>query len=111
MGLATLINSFKMFQILDDLKFRIKSDLTRLKSVGIKSLEDSAFEYGFNPDYLMTVVAPYWLEVFDWKKQEAKLNEILPQFKTSIDGLDIHFAHVKSDPVLSKGKKVLPLLM
>jgi len=97
--------------VLDDLKLRIKSDLTRLKAVNVKSLEESNFEYGFNPDYLITVVAPYWLEVFDWKKQEAKLNEILPQFKTSIDGLDIHFAHIKPDPVLTKGKKVLPLLM
>ena len=47
----------------------------------------------------------------NWKKQEKMLNDILPQFKTSIDGLDIHFAHVKPDLSLSKGKKVLPLLM
>ena len=99
------------FQVLDDLKFRIKSDLSRLKSVSVRSLEDSGFEYGFNPEYLITKVAPYWMEVFDWKKQESKLNEILPQFKTSIDGLDIHFAHVKPDPVVSREKKVLPLLM
>ena len=93
------------------MKFRIKSDLSRLKSVSVRSLEDSGFEYGFNPEYLITKVAPYWMEVFDWKKQESKLNEILPQFKTCIDGLDIHFAHVKPDPVVSREKKILPLLM
>ena len=99
------------FQDLNDLELRIKSDLDRLRAVGVKSLEDSGFEYGFNPDYLMTTIAPYWLTTFNWKKQEKMLNDILPQFKTSIDGLDIHFAHVKPDLSLSKGKKVLPLLM
>ena len=96
---------------MNDLELRINSDLTRLKSVGVKSLEDSAFEYGFNPGYLMTVIAPYWLKTFNWKKQEKMLNEVLPQFMTPIDGLDIHFAHVKPDPLLTKGKQVLPLLM
>ena len=86
-------------------------DLGRLREVGVKSLDDSAFEYGFSPDYLTTVVAPYWLKTFNWKKQEKILNDILPQFKTAIDGLDIHFAHVKPDPVLCEGKKVVPILM
>ena len=98
-------------QELNDLELRIKSDLGRLRAVGVRSLEDSGFEYGFNPDYLMTTIAPYWLKTYNWKKQEKMLNDILPQFITSIDGLDIHFAHVKPDPLLSKGKKVLPLLM
>ena len=97
------------FQDLNDLELTIRSDLDRLRAVGVKSLEDSGFEYGFNPDYLMTTIAPYWLKTFNWKKQEKMLNDILPQFKTSIDGLDIHFAHVKPDLSLSKGKKVLPL--
>ena len=99
------------FQELKDLELRIKSDLDRLRAVGVRSLEDSGFEYGFNPDYLMTTIAPYWLKTYNWKKQENMLNDILPQFITSIDGLDIHFAHVKPDPLLSKDKKVLPLLM
>jgi epoxide hydrolase len=45
-------------------------------------------------DYLRELAA-YWADGFDWRKQEAKLNE-LPQFVTSIDGQDIHFLHVRS---------------
>src|SRR4051812_39230195 len=37
----------------------------------------------------------YWGTKYDWRKGEAKLNA-LPQFITNIDGLDIHFLHVKS---------------
>ena len=37
----------------------------------------------------------YWATEYDWRKCEAKLNA-LPQFTTEIDGVDIHFIHVKS---------------
>ena len=37
----------------------------------------------------------YWATDYDWRKAEAKLNA-LPQFQTEIDGVDIHFIHVKS---------------
>jgi pimeloyl-ACP methyl ester carboxylesterase len=40
-------------------------------------------------------LARYWATDYDWRKCEAKLNA-LPQFKTEIDGVDIHFIHVKS---------------
>src|SRR3984957_9498966 len=40
-------------------------------------------------------LARYWAADYDWRKCEAKLNA-LPQFKTAIDGVDIHFIHVKS---------------
>jgi pimeloyl-ACP methyl ester carboxylesterase len=40
-------------------------------------------------------LARYWSTEYDWRKCEAKLNA-LPQFVTTIDGLDIHFIHVKS---------------
>src|SRR3954468_11762574 len=40
-------------------------------------------------------LARYWLEQYDWRKCEARLNA-LPQFITEIDGLDIHFVHVRS---------------
>jgi hypothetical protein len=40
-------------------------------------------------------LARYWLTEYDWRKVEAKLNA-LPQFVTEIDGLDIHFIHVRS---------------
>jgi len=40
-------------------------------------------------------LARYWTSDYDWRACEAKLNA-LPQFKTEIDGVDIHFIHVKS---------------
>ena len=40
-------------------------------------------------------LARYWSTDYDWRRLEAKLNA-LPQFMTSIDGLDIHFIHVRS---------------
>jgi pimeloyl-ACP methyl ester carboxylesterase len=41
-------------------------------------------------------LARYWAEDHDWSKCQAKLNA-LPQFMTEIDGLDIHFIHVRSE--------------
>src|SRR5688572_6624568 len=43
----------------------------------------------------MQKLARYWATEYDWRKVEAKLNA-LPQFITEIDGLDIHFIHVRS---------------
>jgi pimeloyl-ACP methyl ester carboxylesterase len=43
----------------------------------------------------MQELARYWATNYDWRKVEAKLNA-LPQFITQIDGLDIHFIHVRS---------------
>ncbi len=40
-------------------------------------------------------LADYWASDYDWRTCESKLNA-LPQFKTEIDGVDIHFIHVKS---------------
>ena len=50
-------------------------------------------------------LADYWASDYDWRKCEAKLNA-LPQFKTEIDGVDIHFIHVKSPHA-----DALPLIM
>jgi pimeloyl-ACP methyl ester carboxylesterase len=50
-------------------------------------------------------LARYWLNDYDWRRCEARLNA-LPQFKTLIDGVDIHFIHVKS-----AHKDALPLIM
>jgi pimeloyl-ACP methyl ester carboxylesterase len=47
----------------------------------------------------------YWGTAYDWRKVEARLNS-LPQFVTNIDGLDIHFIHVRS-----KNPDALPLIM
>src|SRR5687768_17994411 len=43
----------------------------------------------------MRELAQYWAREYDWRKCEARLN-MLPQFITEIDGLDIHFIHVRS---------------
>jgi pimeloyl-ACP methyl ester carboxylesterase len=50
-------------------------------------------------------LARYWLKEYNWRKVEAKLHA-LPQFITNIDGLDIHFIHVRS-----KHDNALPLIV
>jgi len=50
-------------------------------------------------------LARYWSTDYDWRKVEARLNA-LPQYITEIDGLDIHFIHVRS-----KHKDALPLIV
>jgi pimeloyl-ACP methyl ester carboxylesterase len=50
-------------------------------------------------------LADYWARNYNWRKVEARLNA-LPQFVTNIDGLDIHFIHVKS-----KHENALPAIM
>src|SRR5919202_2372087 len=53
----------------------------------------------------MQELARYWATDYDWRKGEARLNA-LPQFITEIDGVDIHFIHVKS-----AHEDALPLIM
>src|SRR5882762_6744575 len=53
----------------------------------------------------MQKLARYWATDYDWRKIEAKLNA-LPQFVTTIDGVDIHFIHVRS-----KHPNSLPLVI
>jgi len=48
------------------------------------------------PLEMMQELARYWGKEYDWRKCEVKLNA-LPQFITEIDGLDIHFIHVRSN--------------
>jgi hypothetical protein len=50
-------------------------------------------------------LARYWATDYDWRTCEARLNA-LPQFVTEIDGLDIHFIHVRS-----KHDDALPLVV
>jgi pimeloyl-ACP methyl ester carboxylesterase len=50
-------------------------------------------------------LARYWATDYDWRKAQAKLNA-MPQFTTEIDGVEIHFIHVKSPH-----EKALPLIM
>src|SRR4051812_27897508 len=50
-------------------------------------------------------LARYWATDYDWRKAEAKINAV-PNFITSIDGLDIHFIHAKS-----KEKNAMPIII
>ena len=53
----------------------------------------------------MQALAKYWATDYDWRKVEKRLNS-LPQFITTIDGVDIHFIHVRS-----KQKNALPIII
>ena len=57
------------------------------------------------PLAMMQQLAHYWATEYDWREVEAKLNA-LPQFITEIDGLDIHFIHVRS-----QHEDALPLIV
>jgi pimeloyl-ACP methyl ester carboxylesterase len=53
----------------------------------------------------LQALARYWATEYDWRRCEARLNA-LPQFTTEIDGVDIHFIHVRS-----RHENALPLIM
>jgi pimeloyl-ACP methyl ester carboxylesterase len=67
-------------------------------------IDGTGWEYGVPLDTMKKLVE-HWRTKYDWREQEKKLNK-LPQFVTRIDGLDIHFVHVRS-----KEKNALPLLI
>ena len=56
--------------------------------------EGVGWQLGMNQAYLKQLIE-YWRDEFDWRAQERRLNA-LEQFKTRIDGLDIHFVHRRS---------------
>ncbi|KFU84731.1 Epoxide hydrolase 1, partial [Chaetura pelagica] len=71
-------------------------------------LEGAAFHYGFNSNFLRKVVS-YWRKEFDWREKVKVLNKY-PHFRTTIEGIEIHFIHVKPSYV-PHGQVVQPLLM
>jgi len=66
--------------------------------------DDGGWNYGTNLDY-MKEFSKYWIEKFNWRKTEEKINKF-KNFKTNIDGIDIHFIHEKGSGTNSK-----PLLL
>jgi len=56
--------------------------------------DDGGWAYGANLPYMQELCA-YWLEEYDWRLHETRLNEF-PNYKASIDGFDVHFIHEKS---------------
>ncbi|WP_312007657.1 epoxide hydrolase family protein [Nocardioides alcanivorans] len=73
---------------LDDLRDRLAH--TRWPN----EVADAGWDYGF-PLSRLKELADHWLHTFDWRKQEALLND-LPHFITEIEGQRIHFVHVRS---------------
>ncbi len=67
-------------------------------------LEGAAWDYGANLAYMKSLVQ-YWRNGYDWRQQEATLNQ-LPQYRVNIDGLNIHFVHVRG-----KGPAPMPLVI
>lgn len=67
-------------------------------------VEDAGWDYGTNLDYLRGLIS-YWRSQYDWRTWEEELNAI-PQYRATIDGLDIHFIHVPG-----KGPDPLPLVI
>ena len=66
--------------------------------------DDDGWTYGTNLDY-MKEISKYWIDKFDWRKTEEKINKF-QNFKSSIDGIDIHFIHEKGS-----GTNPKPLLL
>jgi pimeloyl-ACP methyl ester carboxylesterase len=83
---------------LDDLRRRVEA--TRLPSKELAADRSQGVQ-------LATIqeLARYWVTEYDWRKTEEKLNA-LPQFTTEIDGVDIHFTHVRS-----QHEDAMPLIM
>ena len=67
-------------------------------------LDNDDWSYGVNGTYLRELVT-YWQSDFDWRAQEARMNAF-PQFRTEIDGVPIHFIHVKG-----KGPNPVPIIL
>jgi len=74
--------------LLDDLEQRLAN--TRWPD----QIDETGWQYGIDLGYMKELVQ-HWRTKYDWREQERRLNEI-PQFKTRIDGLDLHFIHARS---------------
>jgi pimeloyl-ACP methyl ester carboxylesterase len=57
-------------------------------------LDSAAWDYGVPLAYLREL-SEYWRNTYDWRKHEAALNAF-PQFVTTLDGVELHFLHVRS---------------
>jgi pimeloyl-ACP methyl ester carboxylesterase len=84
--------------VLTDLQQR----LARTRFPG--EITNSDWDYGTNLAYLKELVA-YWRDRYDWRAAERRLNQF-DQFKTNIDGLDVHFIHQRS-----KNPNAMPVAM
>lgn len=83
---------------LEDLRLRLKN--TRWTD----NPEADEWSFGTNSNYLKQLVT-YWKDGFDWRAQESMLNRF-PHFKATVDGIEIHFVHVKGH-----GKNPRPIIL
>ena len=67
-------------------------------------VDEAGWDYGTNLTYLKSLVA-YWQHQFDWRTQEAKLNQFA-HFKVDLDGLGLHFIHERG-----KGPHPMPIIL
>ena len=79
-------------RIPDDVVTDLKQRLSRARFAD--EFADAGWNYGTNLAYLKSLVE-YWRDTYDWRAHETRLNT-LDQFKTNIDGIDIHFVHQRS---------------
>lgn len=84
--------------VLDDLQKRL------LRTRWPDEVKGAGWDYGTNLTYLKDLVA-YWQNQFDWREQEAKLNEF-HHFRVKIDGVGIHFIHERG-----KGPNPIPIIL
>ena len=91
-------------EVIDELKGKLE----KIPNL-VEPLEGVNFEYGFNSKRLRQILQ-YWRSDYleRWDERQKYLNQF-PQFKTQIQGLDIHFIHVK--PTVRNPKRILPLLL
>lgn len=66
--------------------------------------DDGGWAYGTNLDYMKEFCA-YWVDEFDWRKQEAQINRF-PHYMAEVDGIDLHFIHAKGS-----GSAPMPLII
>ena len=85
-------------QVLNDLKSRLQN--TRWPG----EAEGSGWNFGTSDTYLRGLVR-YWLNEYDWRKQESLLNKY-PQYIANVNGVKIHFQYIKG-----KGKNAKPLIL
>ncbi len=85
-------------QKLDDLKERLNHTRWPVELPDVEGNDGVPLGY-------MKELVEYWRTSYDWRKQEAQLNEF-PQFTTTIDGTNIHFLHVRSPE-----KDAFPLIL
>ncbi|MDF2845234.1 MAG: Epoxide hydrolase domain protein [Herbinix sp.] len=85
-------------EVLDDLTCRLKHIRWQRNSA------HTNWERGTNLAYLQSLIS-YWLSDYDWRMQEAKLNQF-SQFLCNVDGIDLHFIHERG-----KGPNPIPIIL